>query len=192
MASREFGPRADFCSRWPFRAEHSQNSVPVLLVASSDSKTTRLAIPHRQVPANLISLNSHANISCSSDICGFFFRDPLSYTPSPELANFLASGPLLIYIGFGSIVIDNPGNLTAILLAAVKMANVRAIISRGWSKLGGEDLPNVLYLGDCPHEWLFQHVSMVIHRGGAGTTACGLLNATPIRPRRLSRSLEGR
>jgi len=28
-------------------------------------------------------------------------------------------------------------------------------------------------------EWLFQHVSMVVHHGGAGTTACGLLNARP-------------
>lgn len=28
-------------------------------------------------------------------------------------------------------------------------------------------------------EWLFQHVSAVIHHGGAGTTACGLANACP-------------
>jgi len=28
-------------------------------------------------------------------------------------------------------------------------------------------------------EWLFQHVSCVIHHGGAGTTACGLLNGRP-------------
>lgn len=28
-------------------------------------------------------------------------------------------------------------------------------------------------------EWLFQHVSAVIHHGGAGTTACGLANARP-------------
>jgi hypothetical protein len=34
-------------------------------------------------------------------------------------------------------------------------------------------------LGDCPHEWLFQQVSVVIHHGGAGTTACGLLNGKP-------------
>lgn len=28
-------------------------------------------------------------------------------------------------------------------------------------------------------EWLFKHVSAVIHHGGAGTTACGLLNGRP-------------
>jgi UDP:flavonoid glycosyltransferase YjiC (YdhE family) len=114
-----------------------------------------------------------------SDICGFFFRDIPPYIPSPELEEFLQAGEPPIYIGFGSIVIDEPDKLTAILLAAVKQTGVRAIISRGWSNLGGEELPNVLYLGDCPHEWLFQHVSTVIHHGGAGTTACGLLNGKP-------------
>jgi UDP:flavonoid glycosyltransferase YjiC (YdhE family) len=69
------------------------------------------------------------------------------------------------------------------LLDAVQSTGVRAIISRGWSKLGGDrashDGGNVFYLGDCPHEWLFQRVSAVIHHGGAGTTACGLLNGRP-------------
>lgn len=67
------------------------------------------------------------------------------------------------------------------ILEAVRQTGVRAIISRGWSKLGGsqESDSNVFYLGDCPHEWLFQRVAAVIHHGGAGTTACGLLNARP-------------
>ena len=38
---------------------------------------------------------------------------------------------------------------------------------------------SIFYLDDCPHEWLFQRVSAVVHHGGAGTTACGLLNARP-------------
>ncbi|PVH84848.1 glycosyltransferase family 1 protein [Cadophora sp. DSE1049] len=113
------------------------------------------------------------------DVCGFFFRDPPDYKPPDDLRDFLAAGPPPIYVGFGSIVIDNPQNMTAIIIAGIKRTGVRAIVSRGWSKLDGEKLPNVLYLGDCPHEWLFQHVSAVIHHGGAGTTACGLLNGKP-------------
>lgn len=31
----------------------------------------------------------------------------------------------------------------------------------------------------CFTEWLFKHVAAVVHHGGAGTTACGLLNACP-------------
>ncbi|KAK4118847.1 glycosyltransferase family 1 protein [Parathielavia appendiculata] len=117
------------------------------------------------------------------DVCGFFFRDPPSFNPDPELAKFLDAGTPPIYIGFGSIVIDDAEALTNTLLEAVRSTGVRAIISRGWSKLGGNrtlDLgANVFYLGDCPHEWLFQRVSAVIHHGGAGTTACGLLNGRP-------------
>jgi UDP:flavonoid glycosyltransferase YjiC (YdhE family) len=69
--------------------------------------------------------------------------------------------------------------MSTLLLQAVQAAGVRGIISRGWSKLDGPPSPDVLFLGDCPHEWLFQHVSAVVHHGGAGTTACGLLNGKP-------------
>ncbi|KAF1938226.1 hypothetical protein EJ02DRAFT_514681 [Clathrospora elynae] len=42
------------------------------------------------------------------------------------------------------------------------------------------DNENVIFINDCPHEWFFQHVSAVIHLGGAGTAACGLRNACPV------------
>ncbi|RDW64603.1 hypothetical protein BP6252_10254 [Coleophoma cylindrospora] len=110
-------------------------------------------------------------------------KDPPAYNPPEDLDTFLRGGPMPIYIGFGSIVIDDPEKLTNMILEAVRRTGVRAIISRGWSKLGGtrenEIGSDVFFLGDCPHEWLFQHVAAVIHHGGAGTTACGLLNARP-------------
>jgi UDP:flavonoid glycosyltransferase YjiC (YdhE family) len=81
-------------------------------------------------------------------------------------------------------VLEDPDKLTSMLLSAVRTTGVRAIISKGWSNLGGNGQSqfqdkNVLYLGDCPHEWLFQHVAAVVHHGAAGTTACGLLNGRP-------------
>ena len=114
-----------------------------------------------------------------SDVCGFFFRDPPNYQPPPDLEEFLNRGPPPIYIGFGSIMIEDPPRITAILLEAIRITGARAIISRGWSNLGGDSSPNVFYLGDCPHEWLFQRISAVIHHGGAGTTACGLRYGRP-------------
>lgn len=116
------------------------------------------------------------------DVCGFFFRDPPDYTPPPDIHKFLNAGPPPVYIGFGSIVIDDPARMISVILEAVRMSGIRAIISRGWSNLGAEldTCPdNVLFIGDCPHEWLFQHVSAVVHHGGAGTAACGLRNACP-------------
>ncbi|KAH7351324.1 putative UDP-glucose,sterol transferase [Rhexocercosporidium sp. MPI-PUGE-AT-0058] len=115
------------------------------------------------------------------DVCGFFFRETLKFTPDAKLDHFLRSGPPPVYIGFGSIVIDDPKKMTAMILEAVRITSVRAVISRGWSKLGvgHENASQVHFLGDCPHEWLFQHVAAVVHHGGAGATACGLLNGRP-------------
>ncbi|KAH6691488.1 hypothetical protein F5X68DRAFT_267652 [Plectosphaerella plurivora] len=113
------------------------------------------------------------------DVCGFFFRDSPQYSPPEDLARFLAAGPAPVYIGFGSIVLDNPEAVISVILDAVKAAGVRAIISKGWSDLGGTAGPDVYWIGDCPHEWLFGQVAAVVHHGGAGTTACGLRNGVP-------------
>ncbi|WQF79040.1 Putative UDP-glucuronosyl/UDP-glucosyltransferase [Colletotrichum destructivum] len=114
------------------------------------------------------------------DVCGFFFREEPRYTPPRDIAEFLQGGPSPIYIGFGSIVMENAEAMTDIILSSIRKCGVRAIISKGWSNLGeGKQDENAIFIGDCPHEWLFKHVAGVIHHGGAGTTACGLLNGCP-------------
>ncbi|CAK7221906.1 hypothetical protein SBRCBS47491_004689 [Sporothrix bragantina] len=113
------------------------------------------------------------------DVCGFFFRDTPVYQPPPELERFLKSGPPPVYIGFGSIVVDDPLKLINTVVDAVGEAGVRAVISRGWSNIVGPPNTNIYYIDDCPHEWLFRHVAAVVHHGGAGTTACGLRNGRP-------------
>ncbi|KAH7150277.1 hypothetical protein B0J13DRAFT_549849 [Dactylonectria estremocensis] len=115
------------------------------------------------------------------DISGFFLRDEPSYTPLPDLEAFLAKESPPVYVGFGSIVLEDAAEMTRVIKEACKRIGVRVIVSRGWSKLGGDE-PNtdsLFYLGDCPHEWLFKRVAAVVHHGGAGTTACGLVNGCP-------------
>ncbi|RSL48512.1 hypothetical protein CEP54_012866 [Fusarium duplospermum] len=114
-----------------------------------------------------------------TDVCGFFFRDAPQYSPPKDLVRFLEAGPPPVYIGFGSIVLDNPEKMINIILEAVSVTNTRAIISRGWSDLAGLESEDIYWIGDCPHEWLFQHVAAVVYHGGAGTTACGLKNGKP-------------
>lgn len=121
---------------------------------------------------------SHINIT------GFSFLSLAnSYTPPPDLVEFLESGPPPIYIGFGSIVVDDPIALTQLILDAVEMSGVRAIISKGWGGVGGSDdyeiSDDVYFIGNCPHDWLFQRVSAVVHHGGAGTTAAGIAAGRP-------------
>ncbi|KAL4783745.1 hypothetical protein BJX76DRAFT_348307 [Aspergillus varians] len=116
------------------------------------------------------------------DVTGFNFLAAASdYEPPSDLLAFLESGPTPIYIGFGSIVVDDPDSLTDTILAAVQLTGRRALISQGWGGLGAESFqhPDIFLLGSCPHDWLFQHVSCVIHHGGAGTTAIGLAMGRP-------------
>ncbi|KXJ87567.1 glycosyltransferase family 28 domain-containing protein [Microdochium bolleyi] len=115
------------------------------------------------------------------DVCGFFMRDEPEYSPPADLARFLSAGPPPLYVGFGSIVLEDPERLHSVILEAARACGLRLLISRGWSKLGGDSISNadVFYLEDCPHEWLFKQVVAVMHHGGAGTTACGLINARP-------------
>lgn len=116
-------------------------------------------------------------------ISGFYFLSLAStYTPAPELSEFLAAGPSPVYIGFGSIVVDDPDSMTKMIFEAVKKAGVRALVSKGWGGLGADDMnipEGIFMLGNVPHDWLFKHVSCVVHHGGAGTTAAGIATGKP-------------
>ena len=41
-----------------------------------------------------------------------------------------------MYIGFGSLVVNNPARLTQQFLDALKVTGLRAIIQKGWGGLG--------------------------------------------------------
>jgi len=116
-------------------------------------------------------------------ISGFYFLSlASSFTPDPALAAFLAAGPPPVYIGFGSIVVDDPNGMTNLIFEAVRKAGIRALVSKGWGGLGADDLDKpdgVFMLGNVPHDWLFKHVSCVVHHGGAGTTAAGIALGRP-------------
>ena len=46
------------------------------------------------------------------DITGFLFLSSPDYKPEPDLVRFLRAGPTPIYVGFGSIVVDDPDAFT--------------------------------------------------------------------------------
>lgn len=79
-------------------------------------------------------------------------------------------------------MVDDPDAMTKMIFEAVKKAGVRALVSKGWGGLGADALgipEGVFMLGNVPHDWLFQHVSCVVHHGGAGTTAAGIATGKP-------------
>ncbi|KAG6011869.1 hypothetical protein E4U43_008065 [Claviceps pusilla] len=115
------------------------------------------------------------------NVSGFVFLDlASSFQPPKPLLDFLDAGEPPIYIGFGSIVIDDADRFTELIFEAIEKAGVRALVSRGWGGLGRDKAPdNVFMLDNTPHDWLFPRVKACVHHGGAGTTAIGLKCGLP-------------
>ena len=116
-------------------------------------------------------------------ISGFYFLNLASnYTPTPDFQAFLDAGPPPVYIGFGSIVLDDPNAMTELIFEVVRKTGQRVLLSKGWGGMGADRLripDGVFMLGNVPHDWLFKHVSCVVHHGGAGTTAAGIAAGRP-------------
>ena len=117
------------------------------------------------------------------DIGGFVFLDLASkFQPSKELSEFLNAGEPPVYIGFGSIVVDDPDKFTDMIFKGTEMAGVRALVNKGWGGFGRDNKntpKHIFMLGNTPHDWLFPRVKAVVHHGGAGTTAIGLKCGKP-------------
>lgn len=120
------------------------------------------------------------------DVVGYWWPyRPADWSPAAELTDFLAAGPVPVFVGFGSMAGGQSGWLAELTVAAVREAGVRAIVQAGWADLSvaGSDVlvagPDVLVVGEVPYEWLFPQVAAVVHHGGAGTTAAGLKAGRP-------------
>ncbi|CAK0846532.1 unnamed protein product, partial [Prorocentrum cordatum] len=118
------------------------------------------------------------------DVLGSFVHDAAAaseYEPAAELAAFLERGAAPVFVGFGSMVIDDPDGLFEMLVQAAASASVRMIVQSSWSRLGGcaRDPGEVHLVGACPHSWLLPRCSAVVHHGGAGTVAAGLRFGLP-------------
>nr|XP_043610112.1 sterol 3-beta-glucosyltransferase UGT80A2-like isoform X2 [Erigeron canadensis] len=116
------------------------------------------------------------------DVVGFCFLDLASnYKPPEDLVRWLESGPKPIYIGFGSLPVQEPEKMTQTIVKALEKTGQRGIINKGWGGLGNLKEPKdfIYTLDNVPHDWLFLQCASVVHHGGAGTTAAGLKAACP-------------
>ena len=126
-------------------------------------------------------------------VTGYWFLDEASdWTPPQILVDFIAraraDAKKIVYIGFGSIVVSDPSALTQTVVESVLKADVRCILSKGWSdRLGNKDasipevpLPTeILQIKSAPHDWLFGQIDAATHHGGAGTTGASLRAGLP-------------
>ncbi|KAL4785931.1 hypothetical protein BJX76DRAFT_323062 [Aspergillus varians] len=126
-------------------------------------------------------------------ITGYWFLSESSdWTPPKELARFIQRArqdkKKLVYIGFGSIVVSDPAALTRTVVESVQKADVRCILSKGWSARLGDPAstkseiplpPEIHQIKSAPHDWLFSQIDAAAHHGGAGTTGASLRAGVP-------------
>ncbi|MEX0171104.1 glycosyltransferase [Streptomyces sp. LMG1-1-1.1] len=100
---------------------------------------------------------------------------------SPELEDFLAAGPPPVFVGLGSATVPDPERVSREIVTALRAANVRGIVQRGWAGLGahGDD---ILTVDEVPHSLLFPRTAAVVHHAGAGTTGAVLRAGVPTVP----------
>ncbi|PKS12321.1 hypothetical protein jhhlp_001621 [Lomentospora prolificans] len=133
-------------------------------------------------------------------VTGYWFLDEgKDFKPPQDLADFIAKaradGKKIVYVGFGSIIVKNPAKMTQEVIDAVLAADVRCILSKGWSDRptnGGPAViadepalpPEIFVIKSAPHDWLFTQIDAAAHHGGSGTTGASLRAGIPtiIRP----------
>ncbi|KAM5341859.1 hypothetical protein ACJ41O_014890 [Fusarium nematophilum] len=135
-------------------------------------------------------------------VTGYWFLDEGGeYEPPKELEDFIKKaredGKKLVYVGFGSIIVDDPAKMTREVIEAVQKADVRCILSKGWSdRISPKDDPakprpeeppmpsDIHVIKSAPHDWLFRQIDAAAHHGGSGTTGASLRAGIPtiIRP----------
>jgi len=126
-------------------------------------------------------------------ITGYWFLDEgRDYTPPKELKAFIRQArkdrKKIVYVGFGSIVVEDPPKMSRTVIESVLKADVRCILSKGWSERLGKPnssqpempLPPEIYqIKSAPHDWLFRQIDAAAHHGGAGTTGASLRAGIP-------------
>jgi len=154
----------DLDLHWPFAPDDSRLMTPLVLACSP------IVIPR---PDDWTAPHIH--------IPGYLFLDfPDAYQPPTALMDFLSAGKPPVCVSFGSMIHRDAERIYGAILDALGRTDDRAVILSGWSDLQNLPLPeSALVLDAVPHDWLLPHCKVVIHHGGAGTTAAGLHSGIP-------------
>lgn len=98
----------------------------------------------------------------------------------PELEDFLLSDSPPIYAGFGSMPPKDQARHIPLFVKAARQLEKRIIISKFWPESDNLSYPkDVFFIKNYPHEYLFPRTSVIIHHGGAGTTATATRSGRP-------------
>jgi UDP:flavonoid glycosyltransferase YjiC (YdhE family) len=97
-----------------------------------------------------------------------------------EVASWIAAGTPPIFLGFGSIPVESPADMLAMISAACARLGERALLCSAWSDFSRlPHFENVKVVDAVNFAATFPACRAVAHHGGAGTTAVGLRAGVP-------------
>lgn len=124
-----------------------------------------------------------------STVTGFWrlpaeVRELIGEARMPEpLDAWLAAGEPPVYLGFGSMPVLEPEKVLDMVVRAARLTGLRLLVGTGWSDLpdgAAGSLPDdVRLVGAVDHDRLLPRCRAVVHHGGVGTTAAGLIAGLP-------------
>jgi len=116
-----------------------------------------------------------------TEITGFCFYDGRDQTPMPaELERFLADGPPPIVFTLGTSAVWVAHDFFQESIEAAKRLRKRAVLLIGDERNRLPALPeDMIAVNYAPYQSLLPRASVVVHHGGVGTTAQGLLAGVP-------------
>jgi UDP:flavonoid glycosyltransferase YjiC (YdhE family) len=97
-----------------------------------------------------------------------------------EVASWIAAGRPPICFGFGSIPVESPADMIAMIAAACARLGERALVCAAASDFSNvPHFEHVKVVGTMNYATVFPACRAVVHHGGAGTTAAGLRAGVP-------------
>jgi len=101
--------------------------------------------------------------------------------PLPDdLEAFLEEGSPPVYVGFGSIAVQEPKEAARVAAEAARAQGRRLVLQKGWAELAlADDGDDCFVVGEVNQQALFGRMATVVHHGGAGTTTTASRAGTP-------------
>ena len=97
-----------------------------------------------------------------------------------EVASWIAAGTPPIFLGFGSMPVESPAEMFAVIGEVCAQLGERALVGAGWSNFADvAHFDHVKVVGSINFATIFPLCRAVVHHGGAGTTAAGLRAGVP-------------
>jgi sterol 3beta-glucosyltransferase len=127
------------------------------------------------IPMPLFLQEPNPNWKDSTEIAGYFFAEtPNDYTPPKDLLNFIKSGVKPILVTFGSMFHsqEQTNYLYGTVCDALMKSKSRAILIMPDLEQEEPAMPENIFLAkQIPYSWLLNHVGLVVHHFGFGTTS---------------------